>query len=223
MTISAFDTWKQRQAELGPAEPEKTLPIDPLVDFAARKCYLCSRQFKDDTLKAHVEKSDMHRQNLSNAKKIAAGWQALKKANPDVVIPTAAAAPPPTDSPPAEFRDRARERRKQLGSTAPPSSKKHNKPTRASSPSPPPPADSIGAKLLAKAGYTAGSGLGASGTGITAPIEAQMYRQGVGLGAEGGKMGEATGVAEASSRGDYVGSVREGARGRFREMVERDT
>ncbi|KAK7731304.1 hypothetical protein SLS57_001240 [Botryosphaeria dothidea] len=213
MTISAFDTWKQRQAELGTEEPEKALPTDPLVDFAAGKCYLCGRVFKNDTLNAHVEKSELHKKNLKNQKEIEAGWERLKKAHPDTVVPITAPPPPP---PPKEFRDRAKERRKQYGSTAPPSKDPAPRP-KARSPSPPP-QPSIGAKLLAKAGYTAGDGLGASGSGITAPIETQMYRQGVGLGAEGGKLGEAHTVAQQG----YLESVQESARDRYKALQERE-
>ncbi|EKG11877.1 hypothetical protein MPH_11014 [Macrophomina phaseolina MS6] len=211
MTISAFDTWKQRQAELGTEEPEKALPTDPLVDFAAGKCYLCGRVFKNDTLNAHVEKSELHKKNLKDQKEIEAGWERLKKAHPDTVIPTAA---PP--SPPKEFRDRAKERRKQYGSTAPPSKEPGPRP-KAKSPSPPPQLG-IGAKLLAKAGYTAGAGLGASGSGITAPIETQMYRQGVGLGAEGSKLGDAHTVAQQG----YLESVQASARDRYKALQERE-
>lgn len=211
MKISAFDTWSKRQAELGSDELEKTLPTDPLVDFAAGKCYLCGRVFKNDTLNAHVEKSDLHKKNLGDQKEIAAGWERLKKAHPDTVVPMIA-----PSSPPKEFRDRAKERRKQHGSTAPPSKNPGSRP-KARSPSPPP-EPGIGAKLLAKAGYTAGAGLGATGTGITAPIETQMYRQGVGLGAEGGKMGDAHTVAQQG----YLESVQESARDRYKALQERE-
>ncbi|KAL0261618.1 hypothetical protein SLS55_003048 [Diplodia seriata] len=211
MTISAFDTWKQRQTELGREEPQKALHTDPLVSFEEGKCYLCGRVFKGDTLKAHLEKSELHKKNLMNQEEIAAGWERLKKAHPDTVVPTVA---PP--SPPKEFRDRAKERRKQFGRTAPPAKGSSSRP-KARSPSPAP-EPSIGAKLLAKAGYTAGSGLGASGSGITAPVEAQMYRQGVGLGAEGGKIGEAHTVAQQ----DYLQTVQASARDRYKALQERD-
>lgn len=212
MTISAFDTWKQRQAELGSEAPQKVLPTDPLVSVEEGKCYLCGRVFKGDTLKAHLERSELHKKNLTNQEEIAAGWERLKKAHPDTVVPTIE-----PSSPPKEFRDRAKERRKQYGSTAPPSKDAGSR-AKARSPSPPP-ESGIGAKLLAKAGYTAGAGLGASGTGITAPIETQMYRQGVGLGAEGSKMGDAHTVAQQG----YLESVQESARDRYKALQKRDS
>ena len=56
---------------------------------------------------------------------------------------------------------------------------------------------------------------------MTAPIATDMYVAGVGLGAEGGKVGDAVEEASRSTRGNYsefLEKTREKARGRFGEM-----
>jgi hypothetical protein len=52
-------------------------------------------------------------------------------------------------------------------------------------------------------GWSAGSGLGAQGTGVTAPIATEVYAQGVGLGAQGSKLGDASEEAARNTRGRY--------------------
>ena len=79
---------------------------------------------------------------------------------------------------------------------------------------------SKGASLLGKMGWSAGEGLGAQGTGMTTPIATDMYVQGVGLGAVGGKLGDAVGEAERNTRGDY-GEFLERTRDRAKERFER--
>lgn len=86
-------------------------------------------------------------------------------------------------------------------------------------PAVPPP--SKGASLLGKMGWSAGEGLGATGSGRTAPIATEMYVQGVGLGAQGGKVGDAVEEAERATKGGYGGFLertREGAKERFERM-----
>ena len=56
---------------------------------------------------------------------------------------------------------------------------------------------------------------------MTAPIATDMYVAGVGLGAEGGKVGDAVEEAGRSTRGSYsefLEKTRDKARGRFEEM-----
>ena len=127
----------------------------------------------------------------------------------------------------AEYRDRARERRAAFGA-----SKKVSLPLKKdrvdSGPQPdddaddtPPVVPSKGASLLGKMGWSAGEGLGATGTGRTAPIATDMYVQGVGLGAQGGKVGDAIEEAERMTKGGYGGFLertREGAKERFERM-----
>ena len=66
------------------------------------------------------------------------------------------------------------------------------------------PVPSMGAALLGKMGWTAGEGLGAQGTGRTEAVVAELYSQGVGLGAEGGKLGDAAAEAQRQTKGSYA-------------------
>lgn len=109
-----------------------------------------------------------------------------------------------------EYRDRAKERRAAFGA-----SKKTLLPLKKSVTQPeghdaqndqdpdPVPPPSKGASLLGKMGWSAGEGLGAQGTGMIAPVATDMYVQGVGLGAEGGKIGDAAEEAERNTKGGY--------------------
>lgn len=45
--------------------------------------------------------------------------------------------------------------------------------------------------------------MGAQGTGVTAPIATEVYAQGVGLGAQGSKIGDAVEEAGRNTRGRY--------------------
>lgn len=124
----------------------------------------------------------------------------------------------------SEYRDRAKERRAAFGG-----SKKISLPLKKSASQPeddPPesvaPVPSKGASLLGKMGWSAGEGLGAQGTGTIAPIATDMYVQGVGLGAQGGKIGDAAGEAERNTRGDYgefLAKTRDKAKERFEKMA----
>jgi RNA-binding protein 5/10 len=73
---------------------------------------------------------------------------------------------------------------------------------------------------------SSGLGLGKDGTGIAQPIETNVYSPGVGLGAEGGKRGDAIIEAERETRGGeagyrgFVERVREGAKARYENLRE---
>ena len=69
------------------------------------------------------------------------------------------------------------------------------------------PVPSKGASLLGKMGWTEGKGLGAQGTGMVAPIATDLYAQGVGLGAEGGKLGDASEEASRNTDSSYSAFV----------------
>ena len=143
----------------------------------------------------HERLSQLHRDNLENEDLKTKAVAKMTKAG----ITTSAAE---EDNP--EYRDRAKERRAAFGA-----SKRISLPmkkaveTKDTDENDQPVAPSKGASLLGKMGWAAGEGLGARGSGMTAPIATEMYVQGVGLGAEGGKMGDAMEEAERNTKGGY--------------------
>ncbi|OJJ44256.1 hypothetical protein ASPZODRAFT_135050 [Penicilliopsis zonata CBS 506.65] len=172
-------------------------------------CYLCMRQFNSSAeVNRHERLSQLHRDNLQNEE---------AKAKAEAKLVKHGITPQST----TEYRDRARERRQAFGSTK--SSK-----SKASAPAPAPKEDeapvqttSKGASLLSKMGWSAGSGLGAQGTGVTAPIATEVYAQGVGLGAQGSKLGDATEEANRNTRNRYeefLEKTRRQARERYEQM-----
>ena len=188
-------------------------PAPSYADPERNCCYLCSRQFKTlAEVNRHERLSELHRQNLKSEELVAKAKKKLEKHKVQ---------PQQTN---AEYRDRAKERRKAFGVV----NKKGevvqsaSKAARAASDEeetvvP----NSKGAALLERMGYTAGQGLGASGSGMMAPINQDVYVAGVGLGAQGGKLGDAVVEAERNTKGDYSGfaeRTREGARERYGRM-----
>ncbi|RKP08641.1 hypothetical protein THASP1DRAFT_29557 [Thamnocephalis sphaerospora] len=173
-------------------------PKDP-NDFAdpnTLACLLCQRQFKSlQVLHKHQEKSDLHKTNLSNAKLVeeACGRRAL--------VRQAAGASETL------YRDRAAERRETYGQPERPppdafggrgrpakrrgggAHRVARPDTSLPSPAPERPADqaigadNIGNRMLRSMGWREGTGLGRHGTGIVAPIQAENYVQGAGVGA----------------------------------------
>lgn len=122
----------------------------------------------------------------------------------------------------SDYRDRAKERRAAFGG-----SKKNFLPLKKSASQPedsqdePAPAPSKGASLLGKMGWSAGEGLGAQGTGMTTPIATDRYMQGVGLGVQGGKIGDAADEAERNTKGgysDFLERTKDKAKERFERM-----
>ena len=229
---SHLQFWSNRHAELHGLEPKggegsddsdrpavKTTdstrqPTDPptqsYADQTRHCCYLCSRQFTSMAeVNKHERLSELHRQNLLNEDLISKAKAKLEKHGIQPQEPT------------AEYRDRAKERRKAYGVV----NKKGQQVASASTASKSTLQDeegvaipSKGASLLSKMGYTAGSGLGATGSGMVTPINQDVYVAGVGLGAQGGKLGDAVVEAERNTKGDYTGfaeRTREGARERY--------
>ena len=130
-----------------------------------------------------------------------------------------------------EYRDRAKERRLAFGagkkislplkkSTSQPDASTAENPNNKEKDDGVTLAPSKGASLLNKMGWSAGEGLGAQGTGMTAPIATEMYVQGVGLGAQGGKLGDAVGEAEKNTKGGY-GEFLERTKDRAKERFEK--
>lgn len=163
----------------------------------------------------HERLSQLHRDNLKDEDLVSKAEAKMAKAG--LVLNN-------TNENTSEYRDRARERRAAFGA-----SKKISLPLKKSASKPeeddqedPVPASSKGASLLGKMGWSAGEGLGAQGTGMTAPIATDMYVQGVGLGAQGGKLGDAVGEAERNTKGDYsdfLKQTKDKAKERFEKMV----
>ncbi|KAM5381950.1 hypothetical protein ACJZ2D_002738 [Fusarium nematophilum] len=84
-----------------------------------------------------------------------------------------------------------------------------------------PAASSKGAGMLAKMGWSAGAGLGANADGRTDVIVTNAYQEGVGLGADGGNLGDAAALAERKTKNsyaEYLNTVQDKARERYNKM-----
>ncbi|KAL4778680.1 hypothetical protein BJX76DRAFT_362506 [Aspergillus varians] len=192
----------QKEADSAAAPPRQSY-----ADPNRNCCYLCMRQFKTTAeVNRHERLSQLHRDNLAKEELVAKATNKLIKHG---IIPQ-----------PPEYRDRARERRKAFGRSKPATTAKPAPPPERE-PSPPAEATSKGASLLSKMGWSAGTGLGAQGTGMTAPITTEVYAQGVGLGAQGSKLGEASEEAARNTRNRYdefLEKTRQTARDRYEQM-----
>ena len=131
-----------------------------------------------------------------------------------------------------QFRDRAAERRQAFTRPALSEQQPQQQSSRVDRPRLPADDDpepgmhrpNKGASLLAKVagaeGYAEGKGLGSSGNeGRTGLVEQGLYATGVGLGAEGGRLGDAVEVADKKTTGESVGTGR--GKGKARERWER--
>lgn len=185
------------------------------ADLAKKCCYLCSRQFKSEAeVNKHERLSALHRDNLKKEDLVSKARAKLTRAG---------IAPNTSGEDASEYRDRAKERRAAFGGVKKISlplkktaSQQEEDPQDISAPAP-----SKGASLLGKMGWSAGEGLGAQGTGMTAPIATDMYVQGVGLGAQGGKIGDAADEAERNTKGGYsefLERTKDKAKERFEKM-----
>ena len=198
-----------------PASKSSASPQPPTRSYADLDrmcCYLCMRQFKSAAeVNKHERLSQLHRDNLQNEEAKTKALAKLAKKRPTTQQP-----PQPTQ----EYRDRAKERRKTFGSSKT-STKEKSKPESEDEAPAAPPTMSKGAALLGKMGWSAGTGLGAQGTGMTAPVQQELYVQGVGLGAQGGKVGDAVEEAGRNTRGRYdefLEKTRDNARERYERM-----
>jgi len=178
-------------------------PTQSYADFNRKCCYLCSRQFTTEAeVNKHERLSQLHRDNFTKPDLVARAQGKLEKHQPST-----------------EYRDRARERRKAFGvqKKTKPAHAKEEEEEEATAPV----IASKGASLLGKMGWSAGSGLGASGDGMTAPIATDVYAQGVGLGASGGKLGDAVEEADRQTKGEYgdfLQKTKDQARQRYEQM-----
>ena len=235
---SHLQFWSNRHAELHGLEQKSTeqdgdaskpglkpsessdsagaLPDRSYADPNRKCCYLCSRQFKTTAeVNKHERLSELHHQNLKDESLVSKAKAKLEKHS---VQPQLAAS--------VEYRDRAKERRKAFGVVNKKGQQVTSRHGKSSEAEPGEDEDvpvgaSKGASLLGKMGYTPGSGLGAPGLGMTAPLNQDVYVAGVGLGAQGGKVGDAVAEAERNTRGDYgdfAKRTREGARERYEQL-----
>jgi RNA-binding protein 5/10 len=188
-------------------------PTQSFADLDRKCCLLCSRQFKTEAeVNKHERMSQLHRDNMKNDDLLA---KALTKLNKSTE--------PGSES--ASYRDRAKERRYAFNQPKQPAAQ-HNRLPKDSVISQekdvePAFVQSKGAALLGKMGWTAGEGLGAEGKGRTEAITTDLYTQGVGLGAQGGKVGDAIEEAQRQTRGTYaefLNKTRDKAKERFESM-----
>jgi len=227
-----------------PRLKSEQLPVyKSYADFDTLRCVLCRRVFKDARLIwLHEQQSELHKRMLAspeNRARAAAEFKAMGKKmrilEPDAEFKKRweqARGSVQIQLQP-QYRDRALERRKAFGqpkqpimttSTIPEKRKEFASTSAAADDHEkdvPLAKKSKGAGILAKMGWTEGTGLGAEGSGRTEAIATEAYVPGVGLGAEGGKLGDATEEATRSLRGGFqafVEKTREKARERFEKL-----
>lgn len=201
-------------------DDNSSVPTQSFANPSRKCCYLCLRQFTSVAeVNKHERLSDLHRKNLKDGGKVAKAKAKMEKHGVSTSQGNA------TSEPTMEYRDRAKERRKIYGVVNKKGELVNNRPRSSHASSddegPAAPAQSKGASLLSKMGYTAGQGLGASGEGMTALISQNVYVAGVGLGAQGGKVGDAVEQAEMNTKGDYASWAergKQGARERYSRM-----
>ncbi|OCF30828.1 hypothetical protein I316_07551 [Kwoniella heveanensis BCC8398] len=170
--------------------------VSTLASTGKVACLLCQRQFKtDEILRKHVAQSDLHKTNLADANARDAGqrrklavvssWESNDNAT--------------------KYRDRAAERREAFNQPSVPipseapsyASQQEKKRKYAEGPKPPPPPpppglhpgeddSNVGNQMLAKMGWTAGTGLGKEREGRVDPILVQQFENRAGLGASKG-------------------------------------
>ncbi|KAJ6264237.1 hypothetical protein Dda_0380 [Drechslerella dactyloides] len=215
---SASEASKASKASKEP-EPDVTQPKS-YADPVRLCCYLCSRQFKTEPeVNKHERLSKLHEKNLQDEKLVQAAEAKLKK---NGIKREGGGGEDETKG----YRDRAKERRIIHSQPANPGAAKGQQKAkeaaaaaRASPEKETKAPINRGASLLSKMGWTEGRGLGAQETGITAPIVAGMYVEGVGLGASGGKIGDVIdGAPESGNYSGFVERTREKARGRYEEL-----
>lgn len=215
------------QPASAPTSEPPSAPKDAPVSYVDRErvcCLLCMMKYKS------LEDLDTHERS-GNHKKAAADEAKVKAAAPRLAARDKRmqekAGTEDKDTP--QYRDRAKERREvfnQPKKPAPQASKpkgagkpeaKKTEAKKAEAPKP-----SKGSAMLAKMGWT-GQGLGAKGEGRTEIVATHAYQEGVGLGVEGGNLGDAGEVAARRTTGgyaEYVEGVQDKARARYQQLKE---
>jgi RNA-binding protein 5/10 len=213
---------KQRRAPRlrSDAAPEYISYADP-VHLVCLVCDPPRRFTSKHVLRLHETESILHKEAMANRDNVLRAEKRLGRLglHPRMMKPKQQS---DSSNDPA-YRDRARERRTAFSQKSKPkadsaardkqdvgkdSDVEAKKPSR-------------GAALLGKMGWAAGSGLGAEGTGRTDAIASELYVPGVGLGAAGGKAGDAAEEAARNTRGefsDFVQKTRDKARERYERL-----
>jgi RNA-binding protein 5/10 len=230
-------TVRRRQPRL------RSQPAPDYISYADRVhlvCLVCSppRRFTNKhVLRLHETESVLHKDSLADPDKVAKAERRLATLGqrPRLMKPKAQSSGARSEQ---AYRDRARERRIAFSQRSKP--KPDNGAAAAAGASKGKDDDdddaaadsgaaekaagkkpSKGAALLGKMGWAAGSGLGAEGTGRTDIIASELYVPGVGLGAAGGKAGDAAEEAARNTKGefsDFVQKTRDKARERYERL-----
>ncbi|TKW52009.1 RNA-binding protein 5 [Colletotrichum tanaceti] len=221
----------------GTPEPTPTAAEATPVSYVDREkicCLICMMKYKTlEDLNTH-EKSRNHKNAMADADKVKAAKPRL--AARDKRMAKQAEEQSKEESGP-QYRDRAKERREVFNQPAKPKvvpvqgagkpARKDDKqavvrpPAEKKTTPPSAPPQSKGAGMLAKMGWSTGQGLGAKGDGRTEVIATHAYQEGVGLGAEGGNLGDAAELAQrktTNSYSEYVNTVQDRARERYNKM-----
>ncbi|KAK1977269.1 hypothetical protein LZ30DRAFT_732186 [Colletotrichum cereale] len=235
-------------ADSGTPDPAST--AEAVVSYVDREkicCLICMMKYKtSDDLNTH-EKSRNHKNAMADDDKVKAAKPRLAARDKRMAAKQADEQPKGEESGP-QYRDRAKERREVFNQPAKPKvppqggkpGRKDDKPAAAAAEkktssttttttpavaaaaaAAPPPPQSKGAGMLAKMGWSTGQGLGAKGDGRTEVIATHAYQEGVGLGAEGGNLGDAAELAQrktTNSYADYVNTVQDRARERYNKL-----
>ncbi|KAI9719152.1 MAG: hypothetical protein M1828_006334 [Chrysothrix sp. TS-e1954] len=207
--------------EQGPANKKQRIESEgksavpsSFVEPKTSICYLCQTKLKPEMVVRHEKESKLHLANLNDSKKCdyavsKLGYdprQAMSSATSDAVDENE----DPNSQNGSVYKDRAAERRAQFSQPKQPSKpfKGFSLTQKDATPEPqteePPPKASKGTAMLAAMGYDAssGKGLGAGGTGMTDALTQNVYAGGVGLGAQGGVIGDAVEVAAKKTKGE---------------------
>jgi RNA-binding protein 5/10 len=218
LSVKEQDDQEDTAEPYTPARPEKTParnpPTQTFADMTRKCCLLCSRKFPTEAeVNKHERVSELHRTNMQDADLVRKAHAKLAKVG--ITQP---------EQEGSAYRDRAKERRQAFNQPKQPAAQ-HKSKAAARAPEPEEeatPQPSKGAALLSKMGWTAGKGLGAEGTGRTEAVTTELYSQGVGLGAQGGKIGDALEEAERSTRNsysDFVSKAKDKAKERYEGMA----
>ncbi|KAI9284011.1 hypothetical protein BC943DRAFT_326839 [Umbelopsis sp. AD052] len=195
--------WNEKQAELANVAESEDINQEDFSDLSRMACLLCQRKFKSEKeLRRHESLSELHKTNLGNQ-------ECVEKARTKLVLIATRATPEhqaeETEDNQSSYRNRAAERRMAFGQPDRPSPlddeassfihrppRQHkpapgSRPVEAASVSSPMSESNVGARMLKSMGWKSGEGLGKEGTGIIAPVKAESYVKGAGLGTFGGR------------------------------------